>query len=277
MKVNFFGREREQLSVLGLGCSRIGSFGNSASFSDIRRTVDRAIELGINVFDTADIYGQGDSERALGKFFKGRRQKVFIVSKVGKCFSLKMRMVRPFKPLLRPLTARSSGARTIVSARRGDNMRADFSAAYLEKALERSLKRLQFDTLDALLLHSPTAEQLRSGEIEPLLLRLRCEGKIRHYGVSCDDKASLLEALKFEDLSLLELPVDLIESIRKTDVWPKIAARQIGVLAREAIALRPELSPGAAISEVLKSGDITCVVAGTSRPAHLDELARAIA
>jgi aryl-alcohol dehydrogenase-like predicted oxidoreductase len=155
MRVNFFGREHEQLSVLGLGCSRIGSFGNSASFSDIRRTIDRAIELGINVFDTADIYGQGDSERALGRFFRGRRQKAFIVSKIGKCFSLKMRMVRPFKPLLRSLTARSGGARTMVSARRGDNMRADFSAAYLEKALERSLKRLQIDTLDALLLHSP--------------------------------------------------------------------------------------------------------------------------
>jgi aryl-alcohol dehydrogenase-like predicted oxidoreductase len=277
MKVNFFGRQHEQLSVLGLGCSRIGSFGNSASFSDIRQTIDRAIELGINVFDTADIYGQGDSERALGRFFKGRRQKAFIVSKIGKCFSLKMRMVRPFKPLLRSLTARSSGARTMVSARRGDNMRADFSAAYLEKALERSLKRLQIDTLDALLLHSPTADQLSSGEIEPFLIRSRRMGKIRHYGVSCDDEASLLEALKYEDLSLLELPVDLIESIRKMDVWPKIAARQIGVLAREAIALRPELAPGAAISDVLKSGDITCVVAGTSRQAHLEELVRAIA
>jgi aryl-alcohol dehydrogenase-like predicted oxidoreductase len=277
MKVNFFGPEREQLSVLGLGCSRIGSFGNPATFSDIRRTVDRAIELGINVFDTADIYGQGDSERALGRFFKGRRQKAFIVSKIGKCFSLKMRMVRPFKPLLRSLTARSGGTRTMVSARRGDNMRADFSAMYLEKALERSLKRLQLDTLDALLLHSPTAEQLSSGEIEPLLCRLRREGKIRYYGVSCDDKASLVAALKYEDLSLLELPVDLIESSRKTDVWPKITTRQIGVLAREAIALRPDLSAGAAISDVLRSGDITCVVAGTSRPAHLEELVRAIA
>ncbi len=277
MKVNFFGRDREPLSVLGLGCSRIGSFGNSASFSDIRRTVDRAIELGINVFDTADIYGQGDSERALGSFFKGRRQKAFIVSKIGKCFSLKTRVVRPFKPLLRLLTARSSGARTIVSARRGDNMRADFTAVYLEQALGRSLKRLQLDTLDALLLHSPSAKQLSSNEIEPLLIRLKREGKIRHYGVSCDDEASLLEALRYQGLSLLELPVDLIESIRKTDVWPSIAARQIGVLAREAIALRPELSPGAAISDVLKSGDITCVVAGTSRSAHLEELVRAIA
>lgn len=276
MKFNYFGRGYERLSALGLGCSRIGSFGNPASFSDIRRTFDRAMELGINVFDTADIYGQGDSERALGKFLKGRRQKAFLVSKVGKLFSFKMRLARPLKPLLRPLISRSTGARAIITSRRGDNMRADFTPVYLQKALERSLQRLQLETLDALLLHSPSAEHLSSGNIEPMLIRLRQEGKLRHYGVSCDDNASLLKALEFEELSLLELPVDLIESTRQTDVWRTIAKRQIGILAREAIVLRPELSPGDAISDVLKSGGITCVVAGASRPAHLEELARAV-
>jgi aryl-alcohol dehydrogenase-like predicted oxidoreductase len=276
MKFSYFGGEHERLSMLGLGCSRIGSFGNPASLDDIRRTVDRAVELGINVFDTADIYGQGDSERALGRFFKGRRRKAFIVSKVGKRFSLKMRALRPFKPLLRSLIAPSGGASKVVSGRREHHMRSDFTPEYLGKALERSLRRLQIETIDALLLHSPRADELGSGEIESMLIRFRCDGKLRYYGVSCDDTASLIEALKFRELSLLELPVDLIEAVRRTDIWPKIAARQIGVLAREAIALRPELSPGAAVSDVLKTGDITCVVAGTSRPAHLDELVRAI-
>jgi aryl-alcohol dehydrogenase-like predicted oxidoreductase len=277
MKFSYFGRERERLSVLGLGCSRIGSLGNPAPFSDIRRTVELATELGINVFDTADIYGQGDSERALGILLKAKRQQSFIVSKIGKRFSWKMRALQPFKPVLRKLIARSSEARSAISARRSDNMRADFTPAYLEKALHRSLRRLGLETLDALLLHSPSAEQLGFGDIEPRLMRFRRDGKIRYYGVSCDDAASLAAALKFEELSLLELPVDLIEASRATALWRSIAERQIGIIAREAIALRPGRPAADAISAALEPGDVSCVVAGTSRPTHLNELARAVA
>ena len=111
---------------------------------------------------------------------------------------------------------------------------------------------------------------------EQMLIRGRRDGKLKYFGVSCDDKASLVEALKFKELSLLELPVDLIEAARRTEIWQVIAARKIGVLAREAISLRRELSPQAAVSDALKDGDIACVVAGTSRPAHLDELARGV-
>jgi aryl-alcohol dehydrogenase-like predicted oxidoreductase len=276
MKFNEFGPERERLSALGLGCSKIGSFNNAASHADIWRTLDRAMELGVNVFDTADVYGQGDSERTLGRFLRGRRQKAFVVSKVGKRFSLKMRLARPLKPLLRPLIRQSAAARSTIVERRNDNIATDFKPAYLAKAVEGSLKRLRFESLDALLLHSPHASDLIDRDLEPMLGRLKRDGKIRHYGVSCDDMPSLTKALELDALTLLELPLDLIESARLTSAWSAISARRIGVIAREVIRFRPTQSPAVAVSEVLRSGDITCVVAGTSQARHLTELATGV-
>ncbi|CCD95832.1 conserved hypothetical protein [Bradyrhizobium sp. ORS 375] len=276
MRFSYFGPEQERLSVLGLGCSRIGSLGNATPSQQIHRTVELALELGINVFDTADVYGQGDSELTLGRLLKRSGQRPFIISKIGKRFSLKMRALRPLKPMLRSLIAQSAGARRTVSARRGDNMRANFDPAYLETALHGSLRRLQIETLDALLLHSPSSDQLAAANLEQQLQRFRRDGKIRYYGVSCDDIASLTAALAFDGLSLLELPVDLIDTCRRAELWQQITSRRIGIIAREAIALRPTLAPADAVSEVLQPGDIACVVAGTSRPAHLTELARAV-
>jgi aryl-alcohol dehydrogenase-like predicted oxidoreductase len=61
------------LSVLGIGCSRVGSISNSVSIGQIEATLDAAVEAGINFFDTANIYGQGDSERALGRLLRRHR------------------------------------------------------------------------------------------------------------------------------------------------------------------------------------------------------------
>ena len=66
-----FGADGTALPVLGLGCSRIGSLGNPAPMRDMRALLERALELGVNLFDTADIYGQGDSEREIGRLLAG--------------------------------------------------------------------------------------------------------------------------------------------------------------------------------------------------------------
>ncbi len=97
------------VSRLGLGCSQVGSFGNPASLAQSRALIRQALDLGVNHFDTADIYGQGDSERAIGQAIQGRRGEAFVVTKFGKRFSAKMRLLRPLKPLIKPLL-RTRGA-----------------------------------------------------------------------------------------------------------------------------------------------------------------------
>ena len=103
---------------LGLGCSRIGSFNNPCSVSDSIALIRRAFELGITLFDTANIYGQGDSESAIGRALRGHRDEAVIVTKAGNAFSARMALMRPLKPLLRPLTRARRGA-FITAARQG--------------------------------------------------------------------------------------------------------------------------------------------------------------
>ncbi len=138
----------ENLSSLGLGCARIGSFGNTQGLRDSRRLVAAAIELGVTTIDTSNIYGQGDSERQIGLALAHLRDRVFLVTKAGRNFSAKMRALAPLKPILRPILAarrKSEGGPTtsLVTARRGAEMRADWKPAALAASLEGSLRRLR--------------------------------------------------------------------------------------------------------------------------------------
>ena len=157
MKQRPFGPNGTLLPLLGLGCSRIGSLGNPVPMRDMRRLLERSLELGVNLFDTADIYGQGDSEREIGRLIAGRRDKAFVVTKCGKKFSRKMQLMRSLKPILKPLLGRAGSARKAVVGQRDANLATDFSPAHITSALDASLRRLGTDHVDALLLHSPPA------------------------------------------------------------------------------------------------------------------------
>lgn len=276
MLTRSFGPDGTRVSILGLGCSRIGSFNNPTPQAEVRRTLEQALELGVTLLDTADIYGQGDSERAIGRLLRGRREAAFVVSKVGKTFSTRMRLIRPLKPLLRPLAIRFAAARRGITAQRDAAMAHDFSAPYLAGALDRSLARLRFETLDALLLHSPPAEAAADPTVAEALMALRRAGKIRHFGVSCDDADCLRAAVAMPGLSLLELPLDVIEGAVAAELAPVIAERRIGVIAREVIRLSPASRPADAVRQAAALPGVTCVVAGTSRAGHLASLAQAL-
>lgn len=276
MRTRVFGDPPVPLSMLGLGCSRVGSLGNRTPIEEIRRTLARAADLGVTVFDTANIYGQGDSEREIGRVFAKRRDEIFVVTKLGKLFSTKMRLMRPLKPLLAPLLARKPGASSAIVARRGDNMREDFSPARFMPELEASLRRLRFDHVDALLLHSPPAEALARPGVAEALNALVTSGKARYFGVSVDDLACLEAAVRLPGLTLVQAPLDVLDEAGRSGLAAEIAARRIGVFGREIIQARPDLAPPAALAEAAKRPDITCVLAGASKVAHLEQLVAAL-
>src|ERR1700676_436247 len=117
-----FGANGERLSIVAVGCGRVGSLGNQTPMREIRATLARALELGITVFDTADIYGQGDSERELGRLLLKRRRRAFVVTKLGRRATAHVRLLRPLKPLLRPLLRRSRSGRDALLVKRADAM-----------------------------------------------------------------------------------------------------------------------------------------------------------
>jgi aryl-alcohol dehydrogenase-like predicted oxidoreductase len=258
-------------SALGLGCSRIGSFNNPMSDREAQRLVQAALDLGVRVLDTANIYGQGDSERVIGRAVHGRRDQAFVVTKCGLGFSARMRLLRPFKPLLRPLLARRASG-DAVTARRSGEMRRSFDPAGFGASLDASLRRLGLTAVDGLLLHSPSAQELADPAIGPTLQALQRSGRLRHFGVSCDDAASLQAALALPGLTLLQLPWTLVADGQAQ----ALAARGIAVMVREVIRLQPAQPPEAAVAGALRLPGVAMVLAGTGSIPHLRALAAVV-
>jgi aryl-alcohol dehydrogenase-like predicted oxidoreductase len=261
------------LSRIALGCSRIGSFNNMTPMREVRLTLEGALDLGVSTFDTSNVYGQGDSEREIGRALRKRRGEAFVITKLGKSFSRKMQLLRPFKPVLKPLmSARAQGA---VASRRGGEISTVFRPAEFAASVEGSLRRLGFDHLDGLLLHSPSAASLRDPELRAAFVRLKTEGKVLHIGASCDDAAALDAALDWPELSLLQLPIDLIGQMTPAAA-ERIRQRDVGVLAREVIRLQRDLPPAEAIARAAQHPLVDSVIVGTSRLAHLKDAADAV-
>lgn len=277
MKMREFGSDGEVLPLLGLGCSKIGSFGNSTPMSEVRRLLVRAVELGVLLFDTADVYGQGDSEREVGRLVRARPEKLFVVTKVGKRFSAKARMLRPLKPVIKAALAMRAGGASGVTARREEHLQVDYSPAHIVRAVDASLRRLRMERIDALLLHSPQAAAIADPRVGETLLQLKIAGKVRHFGVSCDDMAALEAAVTLPGLTILEVPLDVIDGLRETAVGERVRHERIAVLAREVIRHQPSLPPLEAVRAAAQRDLVTTVIAGTTKITHLEDMVSALA
>ena len=259
---------------LGLGCSRIGSFNNPLSLADSVGLLRHAFDLGVSLFDTANIYGQGDSERAIGRALRGHRNEAVIVTKAGNGFSVKMTLLRPLKPLLRPLIRAGQGA-AITAVRQGA-LRQDWRPQALLGALDASLARLETDRVDAFLLHGPPADVIAAEETAKVLERVLSSGRALQVGVSCDDMAALDAALALPVNSVLELPWDMIAALDGDWRGDTVKRRKIAVLAREVIARQPGLHPVEAIGRAAASPSVTTTLVGTVNRNHLAEAAAAL-
>jgi aryl-alcohol dehydrogenase-like predicted oxidoreductase len=107
-----------RVSVIGIGCGRVASISNPVPMREIEATLEAAVEAGINLFDTADIYGQGDSERTLSQLLRRHRDRMFVVTKIGGRHGRHAGIIRLAKPLLRMLVRSKPRLQsTIVRAR----------------------------------------------------------------------------------------------------------------------------------------------------------------
>lgn len=278
METRRFGPQEEKLPVLGLGCGQVGSLGNPTPLSEIRNTLARALELGVTLFDTADIYGQGDSEREIGRLLRGHGEKAFVVTKVGYCFSKKMQLMRHLKPLLKPLIACSPKARRQVALqRRSADMSSDFSPSYIVNAVDASLRRLAGETVDGLLLHDPPAGILATTRATGVLAKLKTSGKIRHYGVSCTDLETVRTTLAMPGVTLMQLPLVLIDAIVAAGLSETIRQSKIAIIVREVLISQPYLRPAAAVKQAVEHDLVTSAIVGISKREHLEELANVVA
>jgi aryl-alcohol dehydrogenase-like predicted oxidoreductase len=235
MQLRGFGNTSLRVSEFGLGCARIGGVFQSSArgFLDL---LAYAFDSGISFFDTADMYSQGESESLLGRALRGKRDRVVIASKAGYRLPAQRRVAGTLKPLLRPLVRWLKIRRDRLPSSGRGALTQDFSAAYLRKAVEGSLRRLRTDYLDILQLHSPPLDVIERGDWQASLEELKRTGKIRYYGVAVDSIEAGLAALKFPNVSSVQFTLNLLEPSAAERLFPEALARGVGGIARECLA-----------------------------------------
>lgn len=265
------------ISDLAIGCSRLGSLLNTVPMAEMRRMLRAALDAGINVFDTANIYGQGDSERELGKLY-GKREDVFLVTKGGRVFTPKARLMARLKPVLRP-AVRFAGLREKASQARGSEIGKDFSAAALKASLESSLRHLRREAVDAYLLHDPTPGDMAEGACWQVLQEAKKAGKVRYAGVSIETDEDLAAAAQLPDCDILQAPLDLLHRLRDTQSYRDLVARGTALFVRQILhaeAAGSEHGEPVSVSRGLAAArslpGVTSTIVGVSSMAHLRAL-----
>jgi len=293
----------EALGRCGLGCVNLGAGGRRGI-----RLVREAMDLGISIFDTADAYGGGSSERVLGRALRHQRDDVFVATKGGYLFrertALELSARRGARPVLRRAgrMARGSNGTSPLARPRG-YARQDFSPAYLRIALEASLRRLDTDYIDLYQLHGPRG--VADEDVLALMIDLRSEGKIRGFGVGLESLEHAADWLSTRALSGIQVPFGVLDPEAGDDVIPKARAQGVrvvvrGVFAGGLLANRPHgdkalLRPGqaevrAAVGAlasatgvdalqigawfVIANPNVTTVLVGTSSVRHLEQSLR---
>ncbi|MCL4542009.1 MAG: aldo/keto reductase, partial [Chloroflexi bacterium] len=230
------GKTGSQVSLIGLGCARFGGIFAPKSKTEYVQLIHQAIAEGITLFDTADMYAQGESEQILGDALHGHRQSVLISTKVGYCLPAQRYVASALKPLLRPVLQALHLRRTSLPTALRGLPTQNFSPTYIITAAEQCLRRLQTDYIDLLLLHSPPAAVLASGEFLEPLETLRAQGKVRYLGVSCESTTDAFTCLSYPQLSVLQVRVSLLDQSAATKLLPRSSAQGLGIIARECFA-----------------------------------------
>lgn len=232
MRLNRLGQTQLRVSELGLGCQSLGGGLYHRSRGESVALVHRALDEGVNFFDTADHYSQGLSERWLGAALRGRRQDVVLATKAGTYFTPLGAGAMRLRPLLRPVRRWLHPLKIALHRLRATQRRQDFSHAYLRQAVEASLRRLNTDYLDLLQLHKPPATVLESGSWRAALQELQAEGKIRYYGISCAGVEDALRCLDIPDIASVQIGISLLDRGAIPEFLPRARERGLGVIAR---------------------------------------------
>ncbi|MGA9365528.1 MAG: aldo/keto reductase [Bacteroidota bacterium] len=200
MEYRELGRTGWKVSTISFGAWAIGGAWGPVDDRESLAALHRALDLGVNFFDTADVYGDGQSERLLAKLRKERREKFYIATKAGR--------------RLDPHTA------------------SGYTRQNLRAFVDRSLKNLEVDALDLLQLHCPPTEVYYMPEVFDVLDDLTKLGKLRYYGVSVEKVEEALKAIEYPAVQSVQIIFNIFRQ-RPVDLFFREAERRrVGILAR---------------------------------------------
>jgi aryl-alcohol dehydrogenase-like predicted oxidoreductase len=205
MKKRRLGKTGFEISEIGLGTWQLGGrWGDPFDEKLADRVLSQAVESGVNFFDTADVYSDGLSEKALGKFLKNHHEGVFVATKCGRWLS--------------------------------PHVSSAYTPAALEAFVDDSLRRLGIETLDLIQLHCPPTEVYYRPEIFELFDQLRKKGKIRNLGVSVEKVEEGLKALEYDNVTTVQIIYNLVRQRPAERFFALAREKDAGILVRVPLA-----------------------------------------
>ena len=194
-----------RVSEISLGTWAFGDGWGTVSEDDAYAALNRAIDLGVNFLDTADVYGDGRSEKLIGRLLKDRSDdEILVATKAG-------RRLDPHTP-------------------------EGYDYDNLSAFVERSLENLGVEALDLLQLHCPPTEVYRQDSTFEALDRLQEAGKVRNYGVSVEKVEEARMALDYPGVATVQIIFNIFRQKPAEEFFPLAEERNVGILARVPLA-----------------------------------------
>lgn len=204
MNYRELGRTGWKVSEVSFGAWAIGSAWGTVNDDDSLKALHAAVDMGVNFIDTADVYGDGHSERLIARLLKERSETIYVATKAGR--------------RLNPHTADG------------------YNAENLTAFIERSLKNLDVETLDLVQLHCPPTEVYYRPEVFGALDDLVAAGKIRYYGVSVEKVEEALKAIEYPNVQSVQIIFNMFRHRPAELFFDQAQRRKVGILARVPLA-----------------------------------------
>ncbi len=205
MKTRVLGKTGATISEIGFGAWQIGGSWGDVSEADGKRALNAALDAGVTFVDTADVYGDGRSEKIISAVLKERGgDKPFVATKAG-------RRLSPH----------------VTEGYTGEN---------IEAFIDRSLSNLGVETLDLVQLHCPPTEVYYRPELFGALDRLVAKGKIRHYGVSVEKVEEALKAIEYPGVATVQIIYNIFRQRPHELFFAEARKKNVGVIVRVPLA-----------------------------------------
>jgi aryl-alcohol dehydrogenase-like predicted oxidoreductase len=194
------GRTGWNISTVSFGAWAIGGTWGDVDDGESMGALHKALDLGVNFFDSADVYGDGRSERLLAQLKRERSEPFYIATKAGRRLS--------------------------------PHVAGGYNRENLTAFVERSLVNLNTDALDLLQLHCPPTEVFYMPEVFGVLDDLVKAGKLRHYGVSVEKVEEALKAIEFPGVQSVQIIYNIFRQRPAELLFEQTQKRGVGILAR---------------------------------------------
>lgn len=204
MEYRRLGSTELEVSAVSLGTWAIGGMWGAVDDAESKRAIYRAIELGVNFFDTADVYGIGRSEELLRETTADKADEIYIATKFCRLDDFQ-------DP-------------------------KNYSEAKVRAYCEGSLRRLGRERIDLYQIHCPPTEILRDGSVFEVLDKLQAEGKVRYYGVSVESVEQGLIAMDYPGVRALQVIFNIFRQKLIDELFPVAKEKGVGILARVPLA-----------------------------------------